>query len=225
MHFLLLRTLPITFTYSFPLYASLLAQLVKNLPAMWERWIWSLGCEDPLEKGTVTHASILAWRIPWTIAHGVAKSWTWRSKLHFHFSFECHWWALSTIATNPRKGVHKLCNLFQMFIHPNKYRVPSYKKRKWKSILWWLVISAHLFYTNWQLDFCMSSQYAHIYSTHIQLYSDLPHNEIIPSVPIITTWVLLVFVMVLDCTSVLLPHISSKFGLRANVPSGAVSFW
>ena len=130
MHFLLLRTLPITFTYSFPLYASLLAQLVKNLPAMWERWIWSLGCEDPLEKGTVTHASILAWRIPWTIAHGVAKSWTWRSKLHFHFSFECHWWALSTIATNPRKGVHKLCNLFQMFIHPNKYQEFHHIKRE-----------------------------------------------------------------------------------------------
>ena len=39
MHFLLLRTLPITFTYSFLLYASLVTQLVKNLPAMWETWV------------------------------------------------------------------------------------------------------------------------------------------------------------------------------------------
>ena len=42
-------------------------QLVKNLPAMQETWVWSLGWEDPLEKGTATRSSILAWRIPWTI--------------------------------------------------------------------------------------------------------------------------------------------------------------
>ena len=43
---------------------SLVAQLVKNLPAMWETWVLSLGWEDPLEKGKATHSSILAWRIP-----------------------------------------------------------------------------------------------------------------------------------------------------------------
>ena len=43
-----------------------MAQLVKNPPAMWETWAQSLGWEDPLEKGMVTHPSILAWRIPWT---------------------------------------------------------------------------------------------------------------------------------------------------------------
>ena len=47
--------------------SSLVAQLVKNLPAMWETWVQSLGWEDPLEKGTATHSSILAWRIPWTV--------------------------------------------------------------------------------------------------------------------------------------------------------------
>ena len=45
-------------------WASLVAQLVKNLPVMWETWDQSLGCEDPLEKGKATHSSILAWRIP-----------------------------------------------------------------------------------------------------------------------------------------------------------------
>ena len=44
-----------------------MAQLVKNLPAMWETWVGSLGWEDPLEKGKSTHPSILAWRIPWTV--------------------------------------------------------------------------------------------------------------------------------------------------------------
>ena len=40
--------------------------MVKNLPAMQETWVRSLGWEDPLEKGTATHSSILAWRILWT---------------------------------------------------------------------------------------------------------------------------------------------------------------
>ena len=46
------------------IHSSLLAQMVKNLPAMQETQVWSLGWEDPLEKGMVTHFSILAWRIP-----------------------------------------------------------------------------------------------------------------------------------------------------------------
>ena len=48
-------------------WASLMAQLVKNLPAMQETWVRSLGWEDALEKGKATHSSILAWRIPWTV--------------------------------------------------------------------------------------------------------------------------------------------------------------
>ena len=48
-------------------WASLVAQTVKNRPAMWETWVQSLGWEDPLEKGKATHSSILAWRIPWTV--------------------------------------------------------------------------------------------------------------------------------------------------------------
>ena len=47
--------------------ASLVAQLVKNPPAMWETWVQSLGWEDPLEKEKATHSSILAWTIPWTM--------------------------------------------------------------------------------------------------------------------------------------------------------------
>ena len=47
--------------------ASLVAQLIKNPPAMQETWVRSLGWEDPLEKEKATHTSILAWRIPWTV--------------------------------------------------------------------------------------------------------------------------------------------------------------
>ena len=55
---------------SYPLrysWASLVAQLVKNLPAMRETWVWSLGWEDPLEKGKASHSSILVWRHPWIV--------------------------------------------------------------------------------------------------------------------------------------------------------------
>ena len=47
-------------------FASLVAQLVKNPPAIWKTWVQSLGWEDPLEKGNVSHSSVLGWRIPWT---------------------------------------------------------------------------------------------------------------------------------------------------------------
>ena len=61
-------------------WASLLAQLVKNLPAMQQTWIRSQGWEDPLEEGMATHSSVLAWRIPmdrgawWTTVHGIEKN-------------------------------------------------------------------------------------------------------------------------------------------------------
>ena len=47
-------------------WASLVAQLVKNPPAVWETWVQTLGWDDPLEKGKAIHSSILAWRVPWT---------------------------------------------------------------------------------------------------------------------------------------------------------------
>ena len=54
--------------------ASLVAQTVKRLPAMWETWVQSLGREDPLEKEIATHSSTLAWRIPWTEEPGRLQS-------------------------------------------------------------------------------------------------------------------------------------------------------
>ena len=61
-----------------------MGQLVKNLPAIWETWVQSLGWEDPLDEGMATHSSILAWGIPmnreavawWDTVHGVEKSQT-----------------------------------------------------------------------------------------------------------------------------------------------------
>ena len=58
-----------------PLTVFLVAQMVKNTPAMWETWVRSLGWEDPLEEGMATHSSILAWRMP--MDRG-----TWRATVH-----------------------------------------------------------------------------------------------------------------------------------------------
>ena len=55
-------------------WASLVAQMVKDPPAMQEPWVQSLGQEDPLSKGMATHSSILAWRIPWTGESGELQS-------------------------------------------------------------------------------------------------------------------------------------------------------
>ena len=66
-------------------WTSSVAQMVKNLPTMWETWVRTLGWEDPLEEGMATHSSILVWRIPkdrgtWgATVHRVTKSWTWLS--------------------------------------------------------------------------------------------------------------------------------------------------
>ena len=73
------------------LWASLMAQRLKCLPAMQETWVRSLGREDPLEKEMATHSSILAWRIPWTEEPGGLHSPRGRKesdtteRLHFHF--------------------------------------------------------------------------------------------------------------------------------------------
>ena len=54
--------------------ASLVAQMVKNLPALWETQVQSLGREDPLEEEMATHSSVFAWEIPWTEEPGRLQS-------------------------------------------------------------------------------------------------------------------------------------------------------
>ena len=88
--------------------ASFVVQLVKNLPAMQETWVWSLGWEDPLEKGKATHSSILAWRIPW---QKVGYDWATFTFTYyeivviggFKWIFRGYWWGITaqhTIGNN-----------------------------------------------------------------------------------------------------------------------------
>ena len=71
--------------------ASLVAQMVKNLPTIQETWVWALSCTDPLGKGMATHSSILAWRIPWTEDPGVLQSMRSQRVRHDLESFTLSW--------------------------------------------------------------------------------------------------------------------------------------
>ena len=83
----LLKETLIVFNISlFSYWASLVAQIVKNPPAMWETWVQSLSWEDPLEKGKAPHSSILAWRIPWT-AYSMGSQRVGQDWARFTFTF------------------------------------------------------------------------------------------------------------------------------------------
>ena len=97
-------------------WASLVAQMVKNSPAMQKAWVWSLGWEDLLEEGMATHSSILAWRNPmgrgaWrATVHGITKSRMWLSTAqHSHLSSQ---WAVSNYVTCFQEALLKETSLF-----------------------------------------------------------------------------------------------------------------
>ena len=107
------------------------AQTVKNLPATQESRVWSLGLEDPLEKGMAIHSSILAWRIPWTEEPGrlqsmgsqrVRNDWATNATKHLWRRFTCSdlrltdWWFSlgGSLLIQPFRVIHKsLLNLFK----------------------------------------------------------------------------------------------------------------
>ena len=84
----------------------LVAQLVKNSPAMQETWVQPLGWEDPLEKEMATHSSTLAWKIPWTESLVGYSPWGHRESdmtpLDFHFPPDCTETALLAVLTPVR---------------------------------------------------------------------------------------------------------------------------
>ena len=112
--------------------ASLVAQLVRNLPAVQETQVWSLGREDPLEKGVATHSDTLAWRIPWTEEPGGLQSMGSQRVGHncatnFCFQFSSvhllsHVWLFATPwivawTTSPTPGVHSNSRLSSPWCH------------------------------------------------------------------------------------------------------------
>ena len=101
LQFLKLSMLEKNFKFLKGMVASLVAQLVKNPPAMRETWVRSLGWEDSLEKGKATHSSILAWSIPWTIqpmgSQSVGHGWA---------TFSVRGWSIFVMIPYPDWWVH-----------------------------------------------------------------------------------------------------------------------
>ena len=107
--------------------ASLVPQLVKNMLAMQETWVWSLSWEDPLEKGTATHSSILAWRISWTvIVHRVAESQTQLNNFQFHLI--CYTGINSKLIKYFRKLKHKRS---RRNYEKNSFITPEWERSFW----------------------------------------------------------------------------------------------
>ena len=106
------------------LWASLVAQRLKRLPAMRETWVWSQGREDPLEKEMATHSSILAWRIPWAVEPGGVQSTgsqrvrhDWATSLSFTGLWSAAQHALSSKGKDFSRGYLDSC-------HPDPTLVP-----------------------------------------------------------------------------------------------------
>ena len=110
---------------------SLVAQMIKHLPTMPETWVQSLGQEDLLEKETVTHSSILAWKIPWTEKPGrlhamwSPKSWTRLSNFTF-----------TNILESPCNPEHVSGRNYdsKRYIHPNIYCSTFYNSQNMEAI-------------------------------------------------------------------------------------------
>ena len=125
-----LRTCSIIFEiYHYLLGASLVAQLVKNPPAMWETWVWSLGWEDPLKKGMATHSSVLAWRIPWTYSLWGCKESDTTERLSYllNISILKLTYSLFKVILKRNLTLHHTCKAESLFIR-RRYHYISNKK-------------------------------------------------------------------------------------------------
>ena len=122
--------------------APLVAQMVKNLSAMWEAWVWSLGGEEPPEEGTATHSSILTWRIPWTEEPGglqpmglqrVGHNWVGNSLLWYWITKhmqkrETYTWKSSSTSRRNHISPYPSLNHSVDFVHYHQLYVMYYFK-------------------------------------------------------------------------------------------------
>ena len=143
----------------YSIWASLVAQMVKNLSAMQEPWVWSLGWKDPLEKEMATHSNILAWRIPWTEESGGLWSMgsqrirhDWATFIHsviqylffsglFYFvlsppgsamhAFLFYGWVITPLCINTRLSIYSYTDTGKANLTDTAGLVPDHHNKKW----------------------------------------------------------------------------------------------
>ena len=112
-------------------WASLVAQTVKNLPARWKTWVWSLVAEDPLEKGMTSHSSILAWKFAWTEEPGGLQSMgsqrvrhNWMTNTFTLFTFTR--FVIALLKRSKRLLISWLQSPSAVFLIPRKWNLPLF---------------------------------------------------------------------------------------------------
>ena len=163
LHYFLHLQKEMPFKYS---WTSMVAQMVKNPPAMRETWVQSLGWEDPLEKGTATHSSILAWRIPWTEepgrlqsmgSHRVRHDWVTKHTAHYGQRAHLQCMAYSRYSVNnTTANNHNLIGFLDSKRPP--YAVVHGSKE---------LVSPHTSLVPWDPDYSPSEQLTHIVQQHL----------------------------------------------------------
>ena len=139
----------------------LVAHMVKNLPAMWETWIWSLGLEEPVEKEMATHSSILAWIIPWTEEPGRLQSMgsqgvghNWATNIYIYAVWGCYCpWIWDTIHLTMTRDTYLTATICLPILHIkwgnpsikcNKFFLARSKHRPFLKRLCWNINSTYL---------------------------------------------------------------------------------
>ena len=144
---------------AYSIWASLVAQMVRNLSAMQEPWVWSLGWKDPLEKEMATHSNTLAWRIPWTEESGGLWSTgsqrirhDWATFIHsviqclffsglFYFvlsppgssvhAFLFYGWVVTPLCINNRVSIYWYTDAGKAYLTDSAGLVPDRHNKKW----------------------------------------------------------------------------------------------
>ena len=144
--------------------ASLVAQMVKNSPAMQETWIQSLGWEDPLEKGIANHSIILAWRIPWTEEPDQLQSIV-SQRVGDDWATNTHNFRQSFPQRTTKKSVNLLSTLFHCWI-PKWTRGPI---DSLASLLSWLFMDHLEFAFKPFASYCSNSFQSNLFSLTFKL--------------------------------------------------------
>ena len=145
----------------------MVTQKVKNLPAIQETWVQSLGWEDILEKGKASHSSILAWSILWTTIHGVAKRWTRLSDFCFLFQArsQTHWvriWIVTGLSGEAYARL-SLRNTVLNILLNNMLKSTESQKMKFCFWFYFIKMKFYLFISNYRF---ISLVYSLINMTH-----------------------------------------------------------
>ena len=157
----------------------LVAQMVKNLPAMQDTWVWSLDLKDPLEKGMATHSNIFAWRIPWTEEPSGLQSMAsqrvghdWVTNIFTYFQWRCRHKEQTFGHRGERRGWNELREQ-----HWNRYITISKIDSQWEFSVWRRELKSGDNLEGWEVGgkFKREGKYVYLWQIHVDLWQKPTH--------------------------------------------------